>query len=165
MTRVDALRRIEHAGAADDQVLGGCVFARRASRHLVDLGGGLDRDRAVGEQVVEHGHPRDEPGAHLASRSARRPRRRRRGSISTPRFIGPGCITFWPGRRRSGVTPQRAAYSRSAGHVVRALQHPLALHAQDVDDVGGADRVDVDRRLAAERLDPARDQRRRARRA
>ena len=37
------------------------------------------------------------------------------GSISTPRFIGPGCMTFCPGRRRSGVTPQRAAYSRSDG--------------------------------------------------
>ena len=36
-------------------------------------------------------------------------------SISTPRFIGPGCMTFWPGLRRSGVTPQRAVYSRRLG--------------------------------------------------
>ena len=28
-----------------------------------------------------------------------------RGSISTPRFIGPGCMTTWPGRTRSGVIP------------------------------------------------------------
>src|SRR5581483_6445099 len=38
-----------------------------------------------------------------------------RGSISTPRFIGPGCITTCPGRTRSGVIAQRAAYSRSEG--------------------------------------------------
>ena len=38
-----------------------------------------------------------------------------RGSISTPRFIGPGCMTFCPGRSRSGVTPQRAVYSRRLG--------------------------------------------------
>ena len=58
------------------------------------------------------------------------------GAISTPRFIGPGCITSCVGRRRSRVTPQRAVYSRRLGHVRGAGQHPLALHAQDVDDVG-----------------------------
>jgi hypothetical protein len=36
------------------------------------------------------------------------------------------------------------------------------LHAQDVNDVRRSDRVDVRRRLAAHRLDPARDERRRA---
>ena len=49
-----------------------------------------------------------------------------------------------------------------ARDVVRALEHPLALHAEDVDDVGVLDVVDVVRDLAAHRLDPARDQRRRA---
>ena len=57
-----------------------------------------------------------------------------RPSISTPRLIGPGCITFWPGRTRSGVTPQRAAYSRRLGTIRRL--HPLPLHPQHVDDVG-----------------------------
>ena len=38
-----------------------------------------------------------------------------RGSISTPRFIGPGCMTTWPGRTRSGVIPYSAVYSRSDG--------------------------------------------------
>ena len=35
-----------------------------------------------------------------------------RGVISE---IGPGCMTFCPGRRRSGVTPHRAVYSRRLG--------------------------------------------------
>ena len=43
--------------------------------------------------------------------------------------------------------------------------HALALHAQDVDDVRVRDRADVGRDGAAERLDPARQQRRRRRRA
>ena len=30
-------------------------------------------------------------------------------------LVGPGCITRWPGRSRSGVIPQRAVYSRSEG--------------------------------------------------
>ena len=37
------------------------------------------------------------------------------GAISTPRFIGPGCMTSWLGRRRAGVTPQTAAYSLRLG--------------------------------------------------
>ena len=40
------------------------------------------------------------------------------GAISTPRFIGPGCMTSAsPGIRwaRSGVRPKRAVYSRSVG--------------------------------------------------
>ena len=48
-----------------------------------------------------------------------------------------------------------------AGHEVGALLHPLALHAEDVDDVGCGDRADVGRGLAAERLDTAREERRR----
>jgi hypothetical protein len=41
------------------------------------------------------------------------------------------------------VTPQRARVLAQRRDVVRALEHPLALHAQDVDDVGVRDRVDV----------------------
>ena len=40
------------------------------------------------------------------------------GAISTPRFIGPGCmISASPGIRaaRSGVSPNRVVYSRSVG--------------------------------------------------
>ena len=37
------------------------------------------------------------------------------GEISTPRLIGPGCITSCPGRTRSEVTPHSDAYSRSEG--------------------------------------------------
>ena len=39
-------------------------------------------------------------------------------AISTPSFIGPGCMTSAPGfavRRRAAVSPYRAAYSRSEG--------------------------------------------------
>ncbi len=42
------------------------------------------------------------------------------------------------------------------------LPHALLLHSEDVYDVGVRDRADVVRHLAAERLDPARDERRRA---
>ena len=39
-------------------------------------------------------------------------------SISTPRFIGPGCITITSPaarRRRSGVSPNSVKYSRTDG--------------------------------------------------
>ena len=74
--------------------------------------------------------------------------------------MGPGCITFWPGRTRSGRDPPAGRVLTEARHVRRL--HPLALHPQHVHHVGGLDGSDVGRRLAAERLDAARKQRRRA---
>ena len=54
------------------------VPAERASRHL-HRGLGGDADRAVGEQVVEHGHARRRARRAPGPRSARRPSRRRAG--------------------------------------------------------------------------------------
>ena len=56
-------------------------------------------------------------------------------------------MTFWPGRTRSGVIPDRRRVLAQRRNVVRTRLHALVLHAQDVDDVGVADRVDVGRLL------------------
>ena len=77
--------------------------------------GRLDEHGPVREQVVEHRHPDDEPRPNLRHDQRvlivgdLRDRSRRRGSS------GPGCMIFCPGRSRSGVTPQRAVYSRRLG--------------------------------------------------
>ena len=71
-------------------------------------------------------------------------------------------MTFCPGPeplRRHAPARRVLAQARD---VVRALEHALALHAQDVDDVGRLHVGDVVGDLAAHRLDPARDQRRRS---
>ena len=46
-------------------------------------------------------------------------------AISTPSFIGPGCMTSAPGfasASRSAVSPYRAAYSRSDGSSPEAIR-------------------------------------------
>ena len=48
----------------------------------------------------------------------------------------------------------------TARNFSRTLEHPLALHPEDVDDVGGADRRDVGGGVAAHRLHAARKKRR-----
>jgi len=65
------------------------------------------------------------------------------------------------GPEPSGRHPPTRRVLAQRGHEVGALGHPFALHPQDVDDVGGLDRVDLVGDLAAHGLDPARDQRRR----
>ena len=64
------------------------------------------------------------------------------------------------------VGPQPAAVDLVAGRVLaqrghERARHALALHPQGVDHVGLAQLVERVAHLAAERLDPARDQRRR----
>ena len=71
----------------------------------------------------------------------------------------PGCMSTWRGDSRRPLIWYQAAYSRSDGH--QGLVHALVLHPQGVDDVGLAQLVEREAHLAAERLDPARDQRRR----
>ena len=77
---------------------------------------------------------------------------------STPRLTGPGVHQHLGGRQAAavelvpgGVLAQR----RDPG-----LVHALVLHAQGVDDVGGVQLAQLVADLAAELLDPARDQRR-----
>ena len=71
-------------------------------------------------------------------------------AISTPRFIGPGCmISACSGSRRArcGGEAEPARVLAQARH--ERLGHPLALHAQQVDHVEVADdRVEVGRRPA-----------------
>ena len=79
---------------------------------------------------------------------------------STPRLTGPGCMSTWR-------APEAAAVDLVAGGVLahardERVGHPLALHAQGVDDVGLRQAVERVGDLAAERLHPARDQGRRA---
>ena len=82
------------------------------------------------------------------------------GESSTPRLTGPGCISSWRGPEPAGVDLVAGRVLAQRGD--EALAHPLALHPQGVDDVGLAEPVEVVGDLAAERLDPARDQGRRA---
>ena len=128
------------AGAADDEVVGARCRPTRITRPPTAV---ATATGPVVEQVVEHRHADRRARRAPGRRPAPRRESATRGSISTPRFIGPGCMTRWPGRRRSGVTHQRARVLAHRRHEVRALLHALALHAQHVDDVGVGDRVDV----------------------
>ena len=68
------------------------------------------------------------------------------GAISTPSFIGPGCITSAPGLRdRQSRGGQPVACRVLAQRRQQPGRHPLALDAQRHDDVGVAQRL-VDRR-------------------
>ncbi len=148
--RVDAAGRVEDARAADDEVLVS-LFADEdhATSTAVSTATG-----PVVKQVVEDRHPDDESCAHLVDDE--------RGvgvgdarvdldaAVHRPRvhhlLAGPQPL------RRDA--PARAVLAQRR-HVVRALLHPLALHAQDVDDVGVADRVDVVGDVAELRQGPA----------
>ena len=78
-------------------------------------------------------------------------------AISTPRFIGPGCMMMTSGLARftrSAVMPNTVKYSRSDGK--NAPLHPFLLNAQHHDDVGVRDRFVHRRRDAdAQPLDAA----------
>ena len=105
------------------------------------------RRAATGPPCARRRRPRPDRG----SRCARR--RRWRGSISTPRFIGPGCMTMASGlasASRARVQAERAAVLARARQE-RARQ-PLALDAQHHHDVGALER----------RLERGRRRRRRA---
>ena len=125
------------ARAADDDV----VCARAAGEHHATPTAVSTATGPRREQVVEHRHPHDRARSAPGRRSSAASESATRASISTPRFIGPGCMTRWPGRSRSGVIPQRAVYSRERRDEVGAREHALLLHAEDVDDVGVGDRA------------------------
>ena len=52
-------------------------------------------------------------------------------------------MTRWPGADALGRDPPSRGVLAQRRDEVRALEHPLALHPQDVDDVGVGDRRDV----------------------
>ena len=67
----------------------------------------------AGQHVVEHRHPHDEARSAPASSTSASAESATRGSISTPRFIGPGCITFWPGAQPLGRDAPARACTRA----------------------------------------------------
>ena len=150
-------RGVENPGAADDEASCGASFTKSFGITPPPPGLGLDGRRAGRQQVVENRHPDDEPRANLRlDESIAR--------VGDPRVDLDAAVhrarmhDLLSGRSRSGVTPQRGRVPAEAGDVVGALLHALLLHAEDVDDVGGGDRLDVCRRLAAHGLDPPRKQ-------
>ena len=70
-------------------------------------------------------------------------------------------MTSCPGRTPPRRDPVQRAVLAEGGQIRLSVRHPLPLHPEHVDDVGARDRADVGGRLASERLDPARDERRR----
>ena len=66
-----------------------------------------DLDRAAREQVVEHRHAHDEPGAHLLVDQRRRRSRRRAGRSRRRGSSARDASPSGPARSRSGVIPQR----------------------------------------------------------
>src|SRR5437588_8493994 len=110
---VDPLHRVEHAGAAHDDVLSGTILdvqhhaTSAAASARTPTGPPVSTSYRTAMRMTRPERTCVSTSASTESAT--------RGSISTPRFIGPGCMTFWPGRSRSGVTPQRAAYSRRLG--------------------------------------------------
>jgi hypothetical protein len=112
----------------------------------------------VGEQVVEDGHAHDQAASHLGLDQGRLGVRH------------PG-VDLDPAVHRAGVhhllaRPDAVGRDAPAGGVLAqtgdergARLHPLALHAEDVHDVRGGDRVDRRRDLATHRLDSPRHER------
>ena len=78
---------------------------------------------------------------------------------STPRLTGPGMHEHLARAQAPTVDLVPGGVLAQRGHP--RLAHALALHAQCVDDVGRAELCERVAHVAPERLDPARDQRRR----
>ena len=109
----------------------------------------------AGEQLVQDRHADDEAALHL--RRDQRVRRvdhlRRQLDAAVHRA---GVHQELPRAEPARVDLVASGVLAKRGH--EALPHPLALHPQRVDDVGLADPVERVGDLAAERLEPARDQ-------
>ena len=110
----------------------------------------------VAAQVVEHCHADDQAGAHLVDDE--------RGFGIGDAGVDLDAAVHRPGVHHLlaeaeplGRDAPAGAVLPQGGNVVGALLHPLALHPEDVDDVGGADCVDVVGHLA----ELLRDERRR----
>ena len=135
---------------------------RSSARRLRRRGALADRGRALraaGEQLVEDRHPHHQAGGDLLGDQ-------RLGRVD--RLAG----DLDPAVDRAGVHQQLARVEPAGvdlevGRVLgeagdELVVHPLELHPQRVDDVGLLEPVERVGDLAAELLDPARDQRRRA---
>ena len=152
---VDALRRSDDAAFERERVRS----AVSSDEHQATSAALARLDRRDREDVVEHRHPHDEARAHLI-------RHERGGRVRDAR-VDLDAAVHRPGMHddlplayalgRDAVERRVLAQRRH-----ERLAHALLLHPQDVDDVGVGDRTDVVRDLAAERLDAARYQRRRA---
>ena len=122
------------------------------------LGAGR-RGVAAGEQLVEDRHPHHQAGGDLLGDQRLRRVDRLAGELD--------AAVDRAGVHQQLARVEAAAVDLEAGGVLaqrgdEALAHPLLLHPQRVDDVGLLDPVEAVGDLAAELLDPARDQGRRA---
>ena len=169
---VDPGDRVEHGRPAQDQVRRPRRRGRRASRSRLtpaarsgsgcgspspSLTGG--RALAAGEQLVEDRHPHDQAGGDLLGDQRLRRVDRLAGELD--------AAVDRPGVHQQLARAEAAGVDLEVGGVLaqrgdEALAHPLVLHPQRVDDVGLLEPVERVRDLAAELLDPARDQGRRA---
>ena len=116
---------------------------------------------AAGEEVVEHGHADDEarPDLLCDQRDVRVGDARVDLDAAVHR---PGMHHELASSQPGGRYPPLRRVLPQRGHVRGARQHPLLLHAEDVDDVGISDAADLRGDLAAHPLDAARNERRRA---
>ena len=161
------LARVEHVGAADQQVGGRllAVHERLGAARRVGAGG----VHAVtswpvgrgppGEQLVEHRHPHDDAGRDLLADHRLRRVDHLGGELDAA-VDRAGVHEHLAGAEPAAVDLVARGVLAQAGH--ERLGHALLLHPQRVDDVGLVEPVERVADLAAERLHPARDQRRRA---
>ncbi len=163
--------RVEHGGPAQDQVRalpGAHVEARPALMPAARSGSGSSgavagrRRRLVvacGEQLVEDRHPHHEAGGDLLGDQRLRRVDHLAGELD--------AAVDRPRMHQQLAPAEPARVDLEVGRVLaergdEALGHSLALQPQGVDDVGLSEPVERVRHLAAELLDPARDQRRRS---
>ena len=114
-------------------------------------------------QQVQQGHPDRDPVRGPAPRSATAAPAATSGAISTPSFIGPGCMTSASGRaQRQPLAREPVPRRVLAERRQQPRRHPLLLDPQRHDDVGVPQRV-VDRRTSRGTGRPAADARERPR--
>ena len=137
--RVDPLARVEHVGAADQQVGGRLLALDERGRALGQLGGvhavTSARSGAVapGEQLVEHRHPHDDAGRDLLADHRLRRVDHLGGELDAAVHRA-GVHEHLAGAEPAAVDLEARGVLAQAGH--ERLRHALLLHPQGVDDVG-----------------------------
>ena len=153
------------AGALSRTTSGACDWPPLDSRegHHASCGAGVDgavRGRgAARQQLVEDRHADDDAGRDLLADHRLR-RVDHLGAKLDAAVDRAGVHEHLAGAQAAAVDLVDGGVLAQRGHV--GVGHALALHPQRVDDVGLGEPVEPVLDLAAERLDPARDQRRRA---